>query len=495
MHIDRVYVRAIQAAREIEIISAGQDVVELAGPNESGKTTTIDAVCYALCGAAGVNPDALRHGEPDGEVTVEVGDLIVTRTFTGPGKGRLTIKPSGGQRDLDALYSSFSFAPLDIATRRPGETAAAFRKRVVAALSDLAGPDFKSALALADGAIADAEAERRDANRDLAKCGTLEPVPRVERVDTAAVELELRKVEAHNDAERARHDGERAELVKADQERQRLEGDAERAAAALEKAKTAMIEALRECRDTEADVVAAYTRAMDPDCSTDHKDMRIRWTRVAEAASLAKSAHSHADQADIDLGQADNTHCDAAFALESLPPLPDVIPPDLRDTEDLRRQLIEAGRTNEAAARFEDYQQELARRAEVAKLAVAAEQLLTERRAARAEVLASADLPLPGITWDEDDVQLEGISWDALSTGRRWRTAVDLAIAANERAGRPLRVIFIREGSLIDRANFEIITEAARAKGYQVWVESVRAHTDTAFEIEEGRVTKSPGSF
>ena len=70
MHIDRVYVRAIQAAREIEIISAGHDLVELAGPNESGKSTTIDAVTYALCGAAGVNPDALRHGEEDGEVTV-----------------------------------------------------------------------------------------------------------------------------------------------------------------------------------------------------------------------------------------------------------------------------------------------------------------------------------------------------------------------------------------------------------------------------------------
>ena len=242
-------------------------------------------------------------------------------------------------------------------------------------------------------------------------------------------------------------------------------------------------------------MVALALETVEGDIDMPHMETRQRWLEVVNAAAACAEARLTAHRCDEQLGQADNTHCDAAFALESLPPLPDVIPPDLRDTEDLRRQLIEAGRTNEAAARFEDYKQELARRADMAKLAVAAERVLEERRAARVNVLASADLPLPGITWDEDDVQLDGISWDALSTGRRWRTAVDLAIAANERAGRPLRVIFIREGSLIDRANFEIITEAARTKGYQVWVESVQPHTDTAFEIEEGRVTKSPGGF
>jgi hypothetical protein len=425
MHIDRVYVRAIQAAREIEIISAGHDLVELAGPNESGKSTTIDAVTYALCGAAGVNPDALRHGEEDGEVTVEMGDYTVTRKFSSRGKGRLTIRPSGKQRDLDALYSAFSFAPLDIATRRPGESAAAFRGRVVDALQKLAGPAFISALAMVDDEIAGAEETRRDAKRDLQRAGILQPVakPAAPPEDTADIQVQLQVARNHNRRQRE-------QSLKIDDRARRV-----------------------------------------GECERNVQNLRLEIQALQE--SLANAEAELAGFVAMDIAPPEPEHDEQAFV----------------------DRLSDVAAAQVAQSRWEDYQREMEKRAALARGANTAEGQVQTHRAARADLIAGADLPLPGITWDADGVYLDGTAWEQLSTGRRWCTAIDLAIAKQEQEGTRLRVLFIREGSLIDSKNFEAITETARAKGYQVWVESVSAHTDTAFEIEDGRVVNAPGAF
>jgi len=419
VHIDRVFVRNVKAAREVEIISAGSDMVELSGANEAGKSSTLDAVIFALCGTKEVDAEPLRHGEEDGEATVEMGGMVITRRFGGANqRGRLTIKPSGKQGDLDDLISMFSFRPLDIATRRAGEPAKAFRSRVVESLQELAGPEFERALHSVDDEIITAEEARKNAKADLSRCGTLTAVdkPAESPEDQEDLQRQLQEANAWNQEQRDRA----AAMARRDEQVQQAEGLVNDLVARLEAARTALNGLVSKVLP-------------EPERERDQGALQARMFAMADARI--------------------------------------------------------------AAAAFATYQQELTRRGGLAQTANEAEDKLATLRDGRARLIANAKLPIPGITWDDGGVFLDGSPWEQLSSGRRWRTAVDLAIAKQEKDGTALRVLFIREGSLIDRKNFAEITELARTKGYQVWVESVQPHTDNAFEIEEGRVASSPDPF
>ena len=70
------------------------------------------------------------------------------------------------------------------------------------------------------------------------------------------------------------------------------------------------------------------------------------------------------------------------------------------------------------------------------------------------------------------------------SSAEQIRVSLAMAMSLNPK----LRVIRILDGSLLDADNLALITEAAVAADYQVWIERVSDPSETAVVIEDGEV-------
>lgn len=111
------------------------------------------------------------------------------------------------------------------------------------------------------------------------------------------------------------------------------------------------------------------------------------------------------------------------------------------------------------------------------------------RTAMKAEAVAAARMPVLGLAFGDGVVTYGGIPFDQASTAEQLRVSVAIAMAAHPR----LRVIRIKEGSLLDADNLELIADMAREHGYQVWIERVQTDGLVGIVIEDGQVVAVDG--
>jgi DNA repair exonuclease SbcCD ATPase subunit len=99
------------------------NLVIVSGANAQGKTSVLDSIWLALGGApAGkATPQPIRDGETYASVTLDLGDLVVTRSWSGDKPTTLKVaskdgaKYSSPQTMLDSLVGRLSFDPLEFA--------------------------------------------------------------------------------------------------------------------------------------------------------------------------------------------------------------------------------------------------------------------------------------------------------------------------------------------------------------------------------------------
>ncbi len=98
--------------------------------------------------------------------------------------------------------------------------------------------------------------------------------------------------------------------------------------------------------------------------------------------------------------------------------------------------------------------------------------------------LSAAKMPIEGLSWDEENVLYNSIPFSQLSSAEQLRVALAIAIASNPK----LKVILIRDGSLLDQENLTLIAEAAKENDMQVWIEKVDESGTIGIVIEDGEV-------
>ena len=98
--------------------------------------------------------------------------------------------------------------------------------------------------------------------------------------------------------------------------------------------------------------------------------------------------------------------------------------------------------------------------------------------------IESAALPVEGLSFDDEGVLYHGVPFAQASAAERLRVSVGMAMAANPE----VRVICIRDASLLDAESFAAIEEMAADKDFQVWFEKVADGTDVGVVIEDGTV-------
>jgi hypothetical protein len=93
---------------------------------------------------------------------------------------------------------------------------------------------------------------------------------------------------------------------------------------------------------------------------------------------------------------------------------------------------------------------------------------MAARTAQKTEAIAKAVMPVKGMGYlDDDDVTLNGVPFDQASQAEKIRAGVELAMAANPK----LRVVLVRDGSLLDKASWQLLEELADEYDFQAWVE------------------------
>ncbi len=175
-------------------------------------------------------------------------------------------------------------------------------------------------------------------------------------------------------------------------------------------------------------------------------------------ARAAQEAYEDAMNAAAELKEQVNFHANRT-------PAPEVV----ADVEALRERLKTQEATNQAirnaAARRESV-------AEIEKATCESERLTAELERLGAEQrskLEQAELPLPGLAVEQGTVLFRGTPICELSMGEKIRVSTAVAIALNP----TLRVIFVRDASLLDAEGKRIVMEMAAQSGHQVWMESV----------------------
>lgn len=208
MRIISLTAENVKRLRAVDITPDGH-VQVITGRNGAGKTSVLDAIWLALGGgpAAKGTMRPIRDGETKASVRLDLGDLVVTRTWTASGTA-LKVESADGakfsspQKMLDDLVGRLSFDPLAF-TQLPAKA----QRDALLSLVDL--PFDPADLDRRRARLFD---ERTDIGRTgVSLKGRLDGLPPVdapdEEVSSASVLAELREAQAatreHDDVMRA----------------------------------------------------------------------------------------------------------------------------------------------------------------------------------------------------------------------------------------------------------------------------------------------------
>ena len=176
---------------------------------------------------------------------------------------------------------------------------------------------------------------------------------------------------------------------------------------------------------------------------------------------------------------------EAAAIIERINALP-LVPPEA-DVEALERALATAAATNRAVAQKRERERLRTLIEELESKSEAQTIRIEEREAAKRAAVAAAKMPVPDITFGEGVIFKAGVPFDQASDAEKLRASVAIAMAGNPK----LRVLRIRDGSLLDSDSLRVIAEMAQEREFQVWVEKVSEDGKLGFVIENGQVKES----
>lgn len=432
----------VKRVKAIEIRPPRTGVVEIAGRNGAGKSSALDAILYAL-GGKKVQPDMpVRKGEKSAKVVLELEDLVITRTWTEKDsyitveqlvdvKGeRMRVKVGSPQAFLDRIVGAgLGFDPSNFDRLKETEKAELL-------LSFLQLPEDPRKIDLERAALA---TRRAEVNREVRRLqGVLASTPDVEapaeEISVAALAGkldDLRAIERSNDTERA---------------------------------KVPVLE---------QGVLALRRRVSSVEAAISELEEQLAGRR-RELGEM--SAHLERHAADLEA---------ARLRLDELPD-------PAGDIAAVQEQLSTVEATNAAV------------RQKKARASTAVELAAVETRSAelteeivgvddrKAKMIGAAPFPIPGLGFVDVNgsyvVTFEGVPLSQASSALRMRIGLAIAMALNP----TVRVVLLREGSLLDDDARAEVERVATERGFQVWLEVVGKGNDKGFVIEDGGVVKVP---
>lgn len=154
------------------------------------------------------------------------------------------------------------------------------------------------------------------------------------------------------------------------------------------------------------------------------------------------------------------------------------------DLEAIRLKITQAEEINR---RVDRKQQRTALQSELKSAeekSAALTKAIDDRKEAAADAVKKADLPVAGLELTEDAVLVNGQPFNQASDAEQLRVSIAVAGAMNPK----LRVLRVRDGSLLDTDSMKLLAAYAEEHDMQIWCEVVQSPRDSAIVIEDGRV-------
>jgi len=104
----------------------------------------------------------------------------------------------------------------------------------------------------------------------------------------------------------------------------------------------------------------------------------------------------------------------------------------------------------------------------------------------KAGAMENAKFPVPGMSFDENGVLVNGLPWNQASSAEQLKVSLAMGCSLNP----TLRVMLIRDGSLLDDSSMQIIADMCEKNDFQVLLEKVvnGDGEEGALIIEDGKL-------
>jgi DNA repair exonuclease SbcCD ATPase subunit len=429
--------------RIVEIVPTKR-VTKITGKNGQGKTSVLDALWALFAGKRGIPDKPVRRGADRSRIRAVIGDengkplLIATRTIATDRTTNLTVEAAPGaeptvgtpQAVLDALIGQMSFDPIAFIH--------ADQKSQVEILRTLVKIDLDID---AENELIKKEYDERTELRKEAKSLALQALSATYSPNLPFEKIDEKKIMAEIDTASQRN----KELDKIAAAKRDLGNAAERAARVVQENEATIARASDKIADLEGQLEQARQVMQAA------QSIQVQLMTEEAAAELAFEAAPAAD-------------------LTDLTPLLE----DLRAAQLVNREIDRRSRWEEL--------DEARKRAE--REAEARTRSIADREERKRTALAGAEMPIEGLTFDEQGVFFHAIPLQQLGEAEQIRVGVGLAMASNPK----LRAVPIAHGESLDDESLALIERMAEENDFQIFMARVDSSGKVGIVLADGRV-------
>lgn len=436
MRILELYAEKVKRIKVIRITPKGR-MVPISGKNGQGKTSVLDSIQWALEGKANIQAVPIHNGEDSAKILLTLGDdkgaqLLVERTFTDNDSYLHVTTPEGAsykspQTILDQFIGELSMDPLKFMREKPADQLVTLRKLAPLEI-DVDALDRQAAgLAQRRLELGRKAKESRAAAEAMVVPDDLPDAP----PDVGEIRGRLATVDSHNSRVRSRKQG-----------IEELERTAARAQIELE------------------------------------QDMERRLRDMQELARKLDEAKAEMEE-EARAGKEALAHVQAALEDAKAEEIPALMDPAAILSELLAAEAIvrNCGRRDEKI-RFDAEATSIDRQADALT-----EQINTLKQQ-KLDALAKAKMPIEGLGYGDGAVTYKGLPLSQASDAEQLRVSTAIAAALNPK----LRVLRIRDGSLLDEDSLALLETFANERDFQIWIERVDSSGKGEIIMEDGHI-------
>lgn len=406
--------------------------VIIGGRNGQGKSSLLDAISMALGGKNEVPSEPLRKGQKKGFVVLKTQELIVTRTFTPKGSVLEVTNPEG-------LKFPSPQAVLDKLCTSIAFDPLAFiradKKTQLAKLMELVGVNPLEIDAQRKAKYEARTAKNRDIKAQEAVVLAL-PDKAPPRVEVADLLAEMEAAQKHNAANDSAKEDLNASVSSQEADERRI------------------------------------------------AEMHVHYDQLKQAVD---DAIAKRDNYLLTLQTAKAAVENNSKALSEK--LKELFPAYI-DIDEIKARIQSVEENNRLAAQVEKRKAELERLRALTNESEALTAEIATLDQKKVAMLADAKFPVPGLSFDETGVLYNELPLDQASSAEQLRIGLAIACQMNP----SLKVMLIRDGSLLDDDSLKIVEEMAAKHEAQVWIERVGNDGKCTVVIEDGTVLEeAPG--
>jgi len=400
------------------------NLIVIGGMNGQGKTSTIDSIAMAFGGKKYIPSQPVRKGEKKAKIVCETEDLIVTRTMTPEGGGSLKVSTRDGKR-----YESPQ-SILDAMTGQLTFDPLAFSRMDDTAqlntLKGLVGLDFSELDQKRSILYEERATINREGKRLVGALASMTDYPDAPDKEVLVSELmeELERRRLHN---------------------QKIETEQR----VLNDIKHGIVE-----RSTNMRLIDDQIARLEAEIT----DLKKR--KVIMEISIERQREAEEKKAkEIDAMTEANTQ---------------EIIDQIASAEEVNHQVW----ANHETVKLNNLIEELRKQSQELN------DKINQIDGQKAIQLSEAKFPIEGLSFNEDGVLFDDIPFSQLASSEQLRISTAMGFAMNPE----LKILLIRDGSLLDQENLKLMADMTEKEDAQIWIERVGEGQEVSVIIEDGNI-------